>query len=112
MTALDKLKERILDASGVYIPPGMDEANFISTIVDDIRSNMHEPYDISAKVVPPAFPGKKVGDLVRGQCVANRGGYWLVYDKADDVFYCFWGSDINNLTAPGIFGSPIYCWTA
>lgn len=62
--------------------------------------------------MPPGFPRTAVGSSISGQCVAHNAGYWLVYQPEQDRFYCFWGTDRNNLGAHGVFGSPLYCWSA
>jgi hypothetical protein len=35
-----------------------------------------------------------------------------VYQPESDCFYCFWGTDLAALGAHGVFGSPLYCWSA
>jgi hypothetical protein len=108
----DKLKGSLHNTSGVYVPPGVDEDSYFSGLREDIISHMCDPFAVSAKVSPPAFPDVEVGDEVSGICVAHKDGYWLVYTSEKDTFYCFWGTDVAHLSAPGIFGGALYCWTA
>lgn len=39
-------------------------------------------------------------------------GKWLVYEAKRDEFMCFWGTSTSDLNAPGVFGAPLYCWSA
>jgi hypothetical protein len=90
----------------------VDEATYLSELAQDIRNNMCKPFEVSAIVMPPGFPDVAVGSTISGQCVAQRDGYWLVYSPQEDIFFCFWGEDEKHLGARGIFGSPLYCWSA
>ncbi|WP_153242685.1 hypothetical protein [Frateuria defendens] len=109
---LDRLESALSDSKGVYINDGIDKDTYLSSLTNDIREHMNDPFEISAEIAPPGFPDMEIGDTVSGLCVAHRGGYWLVYQPEKDIFYCFWGSDSEHLEAPGIFGSPLYCWSA
>ena len=100
------------DPTGVYVHAGVEPEAYLAGIAADIRSHLHEPFLVSAVVMPPGFPGKAIGQHISGQCVAHREGYWLVYQQAEDTFYCFWGIDQSNLGAHGVFGGPLYCWSA
>jgi len=111
-SATEKLEESLSDTSGVYIPPGTDKDLYFSEPREDIISHKCDPFPISAKVSPPAFPDIEAGNKIDGVCVAHKDGYWLAYNSEKDIFFCFWGSDAEHLSAPGIFGSPLYCWTA
>ena len=112
MSPIEKLLESLSDTSNVYVPPGVDEATYFSELAQDIRNNMHEPFEVSAIVMPPGFPDIATGSTISGQCVAQHDGYWLVYSPEEDTFFCFWGEDEKHLGARGIFGSPLYCWSA
>jgi hypothetical protein len=108
----DKLAAALADASDVYINTGVDAEEYIEGLRQDIWRNRCEPYQVTAKVMPPGFPDLTIGDELTGLCIARRAGYWLVYAPEKDVFYCFWGNDEQNLGAHGVFGSPLYCWSA
>jgi hypothetical protein len=109
---LEKLETAFSDTSGVYVNHGVDEKTYFADLVNDIRSHINEPFEISAKVTQPGFPDSEIGSTVSGICVAHNAGYWLVYQPEQDTFYCFWGNNTTQLQAPGIFGSPLYCWSA
>lgn len=111
--ALQRLEASFSDTSGVYVNAGIDEKSYFDSLIDDIRSHEHEPFEVTAKVVAPGFPDEmNLGEDIKGLCVAHRGGYWLVYQPKEDIFYCFWGNDPHHLEAPGIFGGALYCWSA
>lgn len=107
-----KLNAALSDTSGVYVNAGVDAASYIAELRQSIRQHACVPRRLSAKVMPPGFPDVETGAEVTGYCVAKRAGYWLVYSPEKDTFYCFWGTDDQNLGAPGVFGSPLYCWSA
>jgi hypothetical protein len=109
---LGVLETQIADAAGVYINAGVDEREYLDALMADIRENLCEPYWVQATVMAPGFPDKQLGDTVEGWCVAAREGYWLVYSPEDERFYAFWGTDRDHLGAHGVFGSPMYCWSA
>lgn len=106
------LEDRIFDMSSVYVPDGLEPDAYAQTIAEDIREHLCEPFLVRATVSPPGFPGMDVGPTIEGWCLAQNVGYWLVYRPDDGMFYCFWGTSTEHLSAPGIFGSPAYCWTA
>ena len=112
MSVLDKLEAALSDTSDVYVNAGVDEKTYFAELADDIRRHCSEPFEISAVVMPPGFPDAAVGNVVSGQCVAHNAGYWLVYQPEQDRFCCFWGTDSKHLGAHGVFGSPLYCWSA
>ena len=110
---LTKLDAALADTSGVYINAGVDAQAYLSGLVADIRAHTCPPFSLFATVMPPGLPDAAVGTVISGQCVAhNSSGYWLVYRPEQDQFYCFWGTDRGNLGAHGVFGSPLYCWSA
>jgi hypothetical protein len=110
--AMERLKSLLGNDSGVYVPPAVDRAEYVQTVGKDILSHLCEPFAVSATVVAPGFPDEKPGSLISGLCIARTAGYWLVYQSSKDRFLCFWGTNEDSLSAPGIFGSPVYCWTA
>ena len=112
VSPVERLLESLSDTAGVYVPPGEDEATYFADLAQDIRDNMCEPFEVSAVVMPPGFPNVAVGSFISGECVARRDGYWLVYSPEIDTFFCLWGEDEEHLGARGIFGSPLYCWSA
>ena len=107
-----KLEATLSDSSGVYIDPSTDAKSYLAGLADDIRRNACEPFAVTATVMPPGFPDASPGSVISGQCVAHRAGYWLVYQPEQERFYCFWGESQSNLGAHGVFGSPLYCWSA
>jgi hypothetical protein len=109
---LKKLEAALSDTSGVHVNSGVDAAGYFTALADNIRSNVCEPFPVSATVMPPGFPDMALGNVISGQCVAHQAGYWLVYQPEHDRFYCFWGETPSNLGAHGVFGSPLYCWSA
>jgi hypothetical protein len=111
-SALNKLEQGLADTSGVYVNPGVDAQSYFSDLASDIREHECEPFALSATVMSPGFPDAEVGSVVSGLCVAHRAGYWLVYQPEEERFCCFWGADQGNLGARGVFGSPLYCWSA
>lgn len=110
--AIEKLERALSDPTGVYIGPGVDADTYLAGLASDVRAHICPPFPVSATVMPPGFPDAQVGSVISGQCVAHRVGYWLVYQPEHDYFYCFWGSDSSNLGAHGVFGQPLYCWSA
>lgn len=112
MPPIEKLLRSLGDTAGVYVPPSVDEAMYLSDLAQDIRNNLCEPFEVSAIVMPPGFHDVAEGSVISGTCVARRDGYWLVYSPERDTFYCFWGEDEKHLGARGIIGSPLYCWSA
>lgn len=111
-TALKRLEDMLMDTTDVYVSPGVDRERYFSELIADIRSHTCIPFEVTAEVMPPGFPDEDVGRTITGLCVARRDGYWLVYRPESDLFYCFWGQEPDALGAYGIFGSPLYCWTA
>jgi hypothetical protein len=109
---LQKLQAALEDTSGVYINAGVDEHSYLSALASDILANLCKPFPLSATVMPPGFPDAPLGSTITGQCLAHKSGYWLVYQPEQDRFYCFWGTDQGSLGAHGVFGSPLYCWSA
>ena len=112
ISPLEVLEAALSDSAGVYVNAGVVAVKHYAELAADIRGNMHEPFSVSAVVMPPGFPDYALGDVISGQCVAHSDGYWLVYQPEQDRFYCFWGESPSNLGARGVFGSPLYCWSA
>ena len=112
MNALDRLMESLHDTSGVYVNAGVDEASHFQSLRESLLSGLCEPNLVHAIVMPPGLPGRAIGDAIEGMCLARREGYWLVYREQEDKFYCFWGASADKLGAHGVFGSPLYCWSA
>lgn len=112
MSPFEIMKTRLSDTAGVYIPPGTDEAAYLRSLSDEILGSACSPFWVRAMVMPPGLPGVEIGAHVEGWCVARNQGYWLVYDPARDDFHCFWGSNADTLGAHGVYGPPLYCWSA
>lgn len=110
--AVERLEAKLQDVSDVYIGAGWDAESYIAGLVGSLREAICPPFAVTAKVEEPGFPDAKVGDKISGDCVAHREGYWLVYQRENDRFLCFWGTDAAHLSAPGIFGSPLACWSS
>lgn len=111
-TAIEKLERKLSDPEGVYIGRGVDADTYLAEIASDIRAHICVPFPLSATVMAPGLPDAKIGSTISGQCVAHRAGYWLVYQPHQDRFCCFWGETRSNLGAHGVFGQPLYCWSA
>lgn len=108
----DILEARLSDTRGVHVPSGNEPEKYFKDLADGIKRHRCEPFMVHALVTPPGFPDAEVGDPIEGWCLAHNAGYWLVYQPEWDRFCCFWGTDTDHLGAPGIFGSPLYCWSA
>lgn len=67
---------------------------------------------VQAEVVAPGFPFAAPGSTLSALCIAKKPGYWLAYQPSEDRFLCFWGDDEARLGAHGVFGNPLYCWSA
>lgn len=112
MNPVEKLMSRLSDSAGVYVAANTDEESYLQGLSDDIIKNRCKQFWLRAVVMAPGIPGLNEGELIEAWCVAHRGGYWLVYHPEFDVFCCFWGQDANNLGAHGVYGEPLYCWSA
>jgi hypothetical protein len=109
---LERLDAQIPDVTDVYVGDGWDAESYIAGLEAELRRAICPPFPITAKVDEPGFPDVAVGETIAGQCVAHSAGYWLVYQPERDRFLCFWGTEAGNLSAPGIFGSPLGCWSS
>jgi hypothetical protein len=109
-----KLDSALSETSDVYVNAGVDEGEYFERLRKSIKEHQCAPYLVSATAMPPGFPDIEPGAKIHGYCVAKdeETGHWLVYSPKDDTFYCFWGTTENNLGALGVFGSPLYCWSA
>jgi hypothetical protein len=112
ISPIERLEAALSDVSGVYVDASEDAEIYFFNLANDIRRHVCEPFQVSAVVAPPGFPDAKDGSVISGLCVARNAGYWLVYQPEQDRFCCFWGTSQEALSAPGIFGSPLYCWSA
>lgn len=106
------LLSRLTDGTGVYVQDGVDAEIYFARIAERILKHVCEPYRVSAEVVDPGFPHLLNGERIEGVCVAQSVGRRLVYRSEDDLFYAFWGTDVDSLEAPGVYGGPLYCWSA
>jgi hypothetical protein len=98
--------------SVAYVHRGVDERSYLDGLRAAIRMAICEPYRLQARVIEPAFPFARPGEVLSGYCVAKRDGYWLVFDPSRETYYAFWGTSEDNLGAHGVFGDPLYCWSA
>ena len=112
--ALAALNDALASGSrGIYVGPGIEESQHLANLESDLRSHFCEPFSVKARVEPPGFPFAAVGEELEGFCIAHRSsGYWLVYQPEESRFLAFWGTEKANLGAHGIYGSPLYCWSA
>lgn len=106
------LEARLVDRTGVHVAAGGDATKYFVELAADVRRNACQPFAVSATVMAPGFQGFDTGEKISGLCVAKADGYWLVYRPEDDLFYAFWGTRQEDLGAHGVFGSPLYCWSA
>jgi len=111
-TPHERLEARMTDTSDVYIGAVWDKETYLKGVEQGLRGAICRPFTISAIVEEPGFPDFDVGSTITGICVAHTGGYWLAYYPQRDHFLCFWGEKPDHLSAPGIYGSPLGCWTA
>jgi hypothetical protein len=109
---LARLEASIADVSDVYVIAGTDANAYYARLTKGLRAAVCDPFEIRATVEAPGFPDAGVGTVIDGQCVAHANGEWLVYQEKQDRFVQFWGTVPGKLTAPGIFGSPLGCWSA
>lgn len=112
LSSVERLELALGHTSDVYVAPGVDSESYFRTLAADIRKNRCQPFPVQAVVEQPGFDEFPIGATITGVCVARRGGYWLVHREGHDEFYCFWGTDLSRLSAPGILGSPLHCWSA
>lgn len=107
-----KLEAGFFDTADVFVPQGVEPQQYLASLIADIRAHRCEPHQLSATVMEPGFPDMEPGQTVTGLCVASRAGYWLIYEPGKDRFYAFWGDSVDSLGAHGVYGSPLYCWSA
>ena len=110
--ARTRFEAAIGSADDVFVGDGIDRAERLAELADDVRTNACEPFLVEAEVMAPGFPFAKVGETLAGYCIAFANGYWLVYQPNTDRFLCFWGDAPTALGAHGVFGSPLGCWSA
>ena len=106
--ALSALEVALLRPSTEGRPLGAERA----AVEEHLRASLCEPFEVSARVMPPGFAFAGAGETLVGYCVAQSRGYWLVYQPEHNRFLCFWGDEAASLGAHGVFGSPLYCWAA
>jgi len=109
---LVRLDAQMSDVADVYVGAGWDAESYIAGLEQALREAVCSPFVVTAKVDEPGFPDANIGDTITGHCVAHSEGYWLIYQPEKDRFLCFWGTDADNLGAPGISGSPLGCWSS
>lgn len=90
------------------VPPNTD-ARMVEA---SLRAHICDPFEVRATVMAPAFPFAEIGATLSGFCIARREGHWLVYQPDERRFLCFWGQTSSNLGAHGVYGNPLYCWSA
>jgi hypothetical protein len=109
----EKLELAMRGEPPVIVPKGLDGEAYFESLRSSIRENATGAIWVTATVMEPGFPDKALGSTISGYLLAKNSGdvgYWLVYEPDEDEYYCFWGSDENNLGAYGVSGNPIYCW--
>ncbi len=113
MIDFDQILDRHLRISDdVYVGSEEDPDEYLKDLTREIASNRRAPFPLKAVVMAPGLPGFELGSTISGLCLAELAGKWLVYRPENDQFYAFWGTNIEALGAHGIFGSPLYCWSA
>jgi hypothetical protein len=105
-----QLEVDLSDTSGIIPPKGEDEAAYFEQLRNQIRQHATAPDWISATVMEPEFLDRKLGSKIAGFLLARSRGLWLVYVPEDCAYYCFWGTDQNNLGAHRESGNPLFCW--
>lgn len=97
------------EGTSICVPP----SSSAESIEADIRAHLCEPFYVSAQVEEPGFPFAAVGTRLQATCFAHsEAGHWLVYQPEASRFLCFWGSEPSRLGAHGVYGNPLYCWSA
>jgi hypothetical protein len=109
LSSVDLLESALAEVTWESLVPPNTDAELVEA---DLRAHLCEPFEVSAGVQPPGFPFADVGEQLVGVCVARREGYWLVCQPAEQRFLCFWGESVSNLGAHGVYGHPLYCWSA
>ncbi|MGP8441358.1 hypothetical protein ACT2E5_04325 [Burkholderia vietnamiensis] len=98
------------DTSGIIVPNGRNEAEYFEGLRASIRRHATAAEWVSATVVAPGFKHRELGSKVAGYLLARDAGYWLVFEPEEGEYYCFWGTDPDDLGAYGVCGNPLYCW--
>lgn len=96
------------EGSHIYVPPSTSASDAEASL----REHICEPFGVQAIVMPPGFPFAEEGATLSGTCLAHGNGYWLVYQAEEERFLCFWGQSASKLGAHGVYGNPLYCWSA
>jgi hypothetical protein len=109
---LARFEEAIRETDDVFVSRHENRKEHLLRLESGLRESLCEPFELNAKVTEPGIEGFEVGASISGMCIAEAGGYWLVYDLKRDTFVIFWGTQKENLGAPGIEGSPLACWSA
>lgn len=105
-----QLELDLIDTSGIIVPKGRDETEYFEGLRSDIRRHATPAEWVSATVVEPGFKHRELGSKVSGHLLSRSEGYWLVFEPEEGEYYCFWGTDPDNLGAYGVCGNPLYCW--
>ena len=106
------LEDALGDTTGVYVVAGEDVEAYYAHLRASIKASFINPLCVLATIMEPGFPNRATGSVISGICLAHNAGYWLVYEPEERQFYCFWGSSPESLGAHGVYGSPLYCWSA
>lgn len=105
-----QLETDLADTSGIIVPKERVDTEYFESLRASIRENARPVELLSASVEEPGFRHRALGSTVSGYLLASTGWYWLVFEPQEKQYYCFWGSDRNNLGAFGVCGNPLYCW--
>lgn len=105
-----QLEIDLADTSGIIVPNGQDEEAYFESLRSDVRSHATMADWVSATVVEPGFRHREVGSRIAGYLLSKSEGYWLVFEPEEGQYYCFWGTDPDELGAYGVCGNPLYCW--
>lgn|GEM_PF-703503 len=111
--ALQALENMMSEVTGASVARSGHEAVSYKRFEESIRENVTEPFPLTAVVTASDFDDEVPGSVISGICVAHEvSGRWLVFSPEKLCFYQFQGTDRARLCAPGIAGSPIYCWAS
>ncbi|WP_156954583.1 hypothetical protein [Paraburkholderia acidipaludis] len=105
-----QLERDLVDTSGIIVPKGRDAAEYYEYLRSTIRAHATTAERVFATVVEPGFKHRELGSKISGYLLAESHGYWLVFEPEEGEYYCFWGTDPDNLGAYGVCGNPLYCW--
>lgn len=105
-----KLEADLGDVSGIIVPKGKDEAAYFEMLRSTVRQGATSLEIVSATGIEPGFDDRAPGSTESRYLLAQRNGYWLVYEPHEGTYYRFWEATQRYLGAHGVRGNPLYCW--